>query len=267
VAVRVSEYLDSGGRNRPPLWALTGLGSGDDHVTFPGQRVAMRSALRANPGEGARLRAEIVDAAAALLIEAGTEQALTLRAVARRAGVTTPSVYLHFADKDALVRAVCLRVWDELGERVQTTAATAAEDPLLALGRSGRVYVRFALDHPIQYRLLMMTPTAADTPPAATAWFQSVMEAVEACVAAGILHGDRANLAVGLWSVVHGLASLLITQTGFPWPDDLDTLVNQTIRMAGYGSVLACRTPLTGVMTGVELAVEVDHFTTPGPPI
>ncbi|WP_161500852.1 helix-turn-helix domain-containing protein [Embleya scabrispora] len=93
-----------------------------------------RSRARARPGDGALLRGEILAAATALLDEAGDESALTLRAVAARAGVTTPSVYLHFANKRELVDAVCLAVWEDLGRRMRDA------------GRGWRIPIRRCVD-------------------------------------------------------------------------------------------------------------------------
>ncbi|MWK38972.1 TetR family transcriptional regulator [Actinomadura sp. J1-007] len=199
--------------------------------------------VRARPGEGARLREEILRTAEALLVEAGTEDALTLRAVARAAGVTTPSVYLHFAGKEALVAAVCLRVWDELDRRMERARAGEA-DPLRALGACGHAYVRFALDHPVQYRVLLMRPAEPEGAAiASTACFGHMTDTVTACVEAGFLRGDPRTLALGLWTAVHGCVSLLITQPSLPWPDDLDGFIEDTVRMAGYGGAVASRLP------------------------
>jgi hypothetical protein len=126
------------------------------------------------------------------------------------------------------------------------------------LGRCGRVYAQFALDHPIQYRLLMMRPTAGRLPPASTALFRHVIDAVTACTNSGILRGDPEILAVGLWSALHGLVSLLITQPDFPWLDDLDALIEHTVRMAGFGSALACRLPRDNNASSAEFAAELD---------
>ncbi|MFD1939507.1 TetR/AcrR family transcriptional regulator [Nonomuraea mangrovi] len=210
--------------------------------------------VRANPGEGVRLREEILAAAEELLVETGREGALTLRAVAGRTGVSTPSVYLHFADKDALIEAVCLRAWDEL-ERRMRDAARGVGDPFRALGRCGRVYVRFALDHPAQYRVLMMRQGSGS---AAEACFGYMVEAVSACVAAGVLRGDPQTLALGLWSAAHGCASLVISQPSFPWPENLDAFIDDTVRMAGFGTALASRLPRHGI--SAEIAAELDAF-------
>ena len=214
---------------------------------------------RAKRGDGALLRGEILRAAEELLAETGTEDALTLRAVAERAGVSTPSVYLHFADKDELVAAVCLRVWDELGSFF---SEVSGGDPFLALGRCGRAYARFALDHPVQYRVLMMRPaTGQGLPPAAMACFGHMVDAVAACVETGVLKGDPETLALGLWSAVHGCVSLLIAQPSFPWPDDREALIDNIVRIAGFGSALYARLPRE-LPASAELAGELDEFGT-----
>ncbi|MFI7697141.1 TetR/AcrR family transcriptional regulator [Nonomuraea sp. NPDC049655] len=213
--------------------------------------------VRARRGEGGLLREEILRAAEHLLTESGSEDALTLRAVAQRAGVSTPSVYLHFADREALLEAVCLRVWDEFGRMF---SENLTGDPFLALGRCGRAYARFALDHPVQYRVLMMRPSAVQgVPPAAAACFRHMVDAVAACVAARVLEGDPEELALGLWSAVHGCVSLLIAQPSFPWPEDQEALIDHIVRIAGVGTALLSRLPDALPPSGV-LAAELDDF-------
>lgn len=213
--------------------------------------------VRARRGEGPLLREEILRAAEDLLAEAGTEDALTIRAVAARAGVSTPSVYLHFADKDGLLEAVCLRVWDELGRLFRDNSGG---DPFRALGRCGRAYARFALAHPVQYRVLLMRPSAADgVPPAASACFGHMVEVVARCVDAGVLRGSPERLALTLWSSVHGCVSLLLAQPSFPWPD-VDALIDQAVIVAGFGSAMLSRVPRHGVPSSQDLAAELDEL-------
>src|SRR5580693_4527723 len=57
-------------------------------------------------GEGSKLRADIIAAAAALIEETGSEQSVTLREVARRIGIAAPSIYEHFPSREAIVYAV-----------------------------------------------------------------------------------------------------------------------------------------------------------------
>ncbi|WP_157252610.1 TetR/AcrR family transcriptional regulator [Nonomuraea typhae] len=209
---------------------------------------------RARRGEGALLREEILRAAEDLLAEHGSEDALTIRAVAARAGISTPSVYLHFADKEALLETVCLRVWDELGRLFRENAGG---DPFVALGRCGRAYARFALTHPVQYRVLLMRSTPEGPAQAATECFRHMVAVVERCVESGILRGDPERLALTLWSAVHGCVALVLAQPGFPWPD-VDELVNQAVIVAGFGSAMLSRVPPEGVPASAELAEDLD---------
>ena len=78
---------------------------------------------RAPRGSGEQLRDEILTAATDLLIETGDEKAVSIRSVAQRVGVTPPSIYLHFADKTALLDAVCCQYFEKLDEEMQAVAA------------------------------------------------------------------------------------------------------------------------------------------------
>ncbi len=220
--------------------------------------------MRANPGEGHRLREQLLEAAEQLLVEAGGEHAVTLRAVAQRVGVTTPSVYRHFPDRASLVSAVCLRVWSGLGERMQA-AADEYDDPFQALGARGRAYVRFGLDHPVQYRLLLLRPVVSPHSTAeveaAQVCHRAVVVAVEDCVRAGVLHGDPVTIALSLWATAHGCVSMLIARPPFPDPHDLDMFIDATVRAAGLGIALNSRLPQkTPVAAAASLATRLDQL-------
>lgn len=206
---------------------------------------------RARRGEGGRLREELLDAAEQLLVEAGSDDALTLRAVAAAAGVSTPSVYLHFADREALLEAVCIRVWGELESLFLETRG----DPFQSLGRFGRAYARFAIDHPVQYRVLLMRPATHENR-AADACFRLMTEAVSACVDSGLLHGEPQALTLQLWSAVHGAVSLIIAQPHLPWPADLDQFITDVVRMAGLGAAVHTRVPHLSASTELRTAFD-----------
>ena len=133
---------------------------------------------RAARGRGAELRGEVLAAAMELLSETGDESAVSVRAVAQRVGVSVPSIYLHFADKQALLDAVCGEVFEALHQRMRA-AAEGAIDPFEALRAQGNAYVRFARENPEHYRLVMLQP---HDPPA---------EAVDPVVADGRLRLPR----------------------------------------------------------------------------
>jgi AcrR family transcriptional regulator len=95
---------------------------------------------RAPRGEGERLREEILAAAERLLIKTGDIEAVSIRGVAEAVRVTAPSIYLHFADKNELVWAVCERHFAALDEVIEG-AAVGVDDPIESLLRRGRAYI------------------------------------------------------------------------------------------------------------------------------
>jgi AcrR family transcriptional regulator len=185
---------------------------------------------RAKRGQGDLLRAEILDAAGRLLAERGDEDAVSIRMIAGAVGVTPPSIYLHFPDKDALIEAVCeerFKAFDDALEK----AATSADDPLAELRARGRAYVRFGLDNPEHYRVLFMAKhdramaldelvnPDGDVGAGARAFGHLVAAVVRAREAGAIEAPDPVVTAILLWSGFHGIVSLLISEPGFPWPE------------------------------------------------
>ena len=137
-------------------------------------------------------------------------------------GVTPPSIYLHFEDKDDLIFEVCQAQFRRLHEAMD--AAAAAEDDALGSFRAmGRAYIRFGVEHPEQYRILFMSRndfTVDDfvngTMPGMEA-FGAVVNAVAGLQEAGVLRpGDPMLIASGTWALVHGVTSLAIAFDGFP---------------------------------------------------
>jgi AcrR family transcriptional regulator len=111
--------------------------------------------VRAPRGSGERLRDEILDAATELLLETGHVRSVSIRSVAQRVGITPPSIYLHFADKDALMDAVCARYFEKLDLEMRRLA-TVHTSPVEALRAQGLAYVRFAVQTPELYRIATM---------------------------------------------------------------------------------------------------------------
>jgi AcrR family transcriptional regulator len=179
---------------------------------------------RAPRGEGDKLGDEILDAAEKLLIASGDADAVSIRAIAEKVGVTPPSIYLHFADKQELINAVCERHFREL-DRVSAEAIKGIDDPMQALKAMGRAYVRFGLQRPEQYRILFMSRELDPNPRTylerlkGLSGFNHLVEAVRRCVEAGVFRpGDPFATACMLWAGVHGITSLLIAKPNFPWP-------------------------------------------------
>ncbi|MER5793896.1 TetR/AcrR family transcriptional regulator [Streptomyces sp. NPDC001980] len=150
------------------------------------------------------LRAACLRAARELLEEDGSG-ALSLRAVARRAGVSPTAPYRHYADRDALVSAVAAEGYRELaGALAAAHPAPSTPDDLVAVAV---VYVRFALDHPALFRAMFAEPCdpgSAERVEAAAA----LSAYVDTLVRNAFPGGTRDGLATAVWALVHGLAFL-----------------------------------------------------------
>ncbi len=195
-----------------------------------------------------------------LLAETGDEQAVSVRAVAERVGISVPSIYLHFTDKQSLLDAVCEEVFEALHLRLRA-ASEGATNPFEALRAQGNAYVHFALENPEHYRIVMMlkhTPTAESTDRAiASGAFGYLVESVRQCVTQGVYAGDPVETALGLWAAAHGVAALLVAKPYFPWPD-LDAFIDRTICMAGLGLAVVERVPIDGSIPLPDLVAALD---------
>jgi len=183
---------------------------------------------RARRGEGDRLRGEILAAAEALLIETGDESAVSIRAIADRVGVTPPSIYRHFADKEALLRAVCREVFVRLDDTLEK-AATGATNPFDELLRKGQAYIQFGLAHPENYRILFMLKQTHEAPPDGVAdadlpgsnAFLHLQDTIQRVLELGgpdAPKPDPYTMTCSVWTAVHGITSLRIAMPDFPWP-------------------------------------------------
>jgi AcrR family transcriptional regulator len=160
------------------------------------------------------LRRALIEASLALIAEEGFS-ALTLREVARRAGVTHAAPYRHFPDKEALLAAVA-------EEGFRTMAALMRErmdkesGPLERLGACGVAYVLFAVQHPAHFRVMFgphfSKPRDHEglAKEGGTAFGLLVQSIVQGQEAGLLLEGEPMPLALMAWSQVHGLASLLV---------------------------------------------------------
>ncbi|RJG11801.1 TetR/AcrR family transcriptional regulator [Massilia cavernae] len=161
------------------------------------------------------LRQELVDSAVELLHSEG-EEALTLRAVARAAGVSQTAPYRHFSDRGALLAAVAETGFSKLDERCEH-ALSISGGPRDRLHRLGKAYVQFARDEPALYRLMFGAELGPfkDAYPSLDAGAKRVHDMMRITVEdlmpeGGAPNADAESACIAAWSLVHGLASLLI---------------------------------------------------------
>ena len=102
-----------------------------------------------------QLREKILDAARELFAAFGYE-AVTMRKVAEKIEYSPTTIYLHFSDKNALVRELCAVDFLGLASRFRTLQAE--RDPIRRLKKIGAAYLQFARERPNHYRMMFMTP-------------------------------------------------------------------------------------------------------------
>jgi AcrR family transcriptional regulator len=203
--------------------------------------VDVRPRHRNKRGEGARLQEDIVRAARALLEETGRDDAVTLRAVARVAGITAPSIYAHFADRDEILKAVVERGFAELAATLRP-AVGGRRRPVPALLAVCRAYLDFADAHPDLYRVLFQRQHTSAAEPDDTHHdvatmvgadaFGVLLDAVRACIDAGRSDETSAEAAsVRAWVALHGVATLRASLPWFPWPPRDDQLRGLIVRV------------------------------------
>ncbi len=201
--------------------------------------------VRARRGEGEKLREEILAAVSALLDETNDEAAVSIRAIAERVGVTPPSIYRHFEDKEAMLGAVCAEVFVQLTEGI-AQAVASSKSPLDALAGAGRCYVQFGLEHPEHYRLVFMRPpfkgemvdhselrpvletgVIPESHPlfsgdalAGSQAFKALYDLVDAMLAEvpKRRRPDVFTVTTSMWTAMHGITSLRISKPDFVWP-------------------------------------------------
>jgi AcrR family transcriptional regulator len=169
---------------------------------------------RRRPYHHGNLRAALVDPALELVEREGAE-ALTLRAVARAAGVSPAAPYRHFTDKRALLAAVA-----EEGFRLLASALRGARDDgadaRARFRARGLAYVGFATRHPSHFRVMFGRELADRSgyrglQDAAQAAFDALVEGVTDAQRAGAMReGDPRELGLTAWATMHGLAMLFL---------------------------------------------------------
>jgi AcrR family transcriptional regulator len=181
------------------------------------------------------VRPALIEAARDVLVQDGYE-GLTIRRVAERAEYSLGTVYSYFADKDdllyTLVQEDFQRLTDQLASiRASHEGAAAVREMLLS-------YVRTGLEQPQSYEIMFMLKPKLARRNASDHRDEHAYSIFRGCIVDAMRRGefwreDPDALAQMLWASVHGLVSLRLTLSEFPWTDTTrlaETLVDAELR-------------------------------------
>lgn len=198
---------------------------------------ATRTSPRArNPrGEGARLRTELLDAAAELMAQHGSIDKVSVRAVAAAAGVSPTAVYRHFDDHLDLLWSAVQYCFDEFGTTM-LAAHASTDDVYERLRRSGEAYVAFAMEETGKYRVMFSNRVALPEAAPSDAVGRNTFDLLVSIVA-DILddRGDDRDphfVAVQVWTWIHGIVDLVGNHKELDmWPDAQELIDDLMVRL------------------------------------
>ncbi len=170
------------------------------------------------------LRQEILDAASELFVRDGYEN-VSMRRIADKIEYSPTTIYIYFKDKAELLEQVCKETFQRLARRLGKITEQPG-DPLERLKRGLVAYIEFGLENPHHYRATFMMPLPEgfdhqkyhqEDSPGMQA-FAFLTRGLAECIKAGKIPAINVELAAQtLWAGIHGITSLLITHSRFPW--------------------------------------------------
>jgi len=166
----------------------------------------------------------VLESARQLFLTEGFE-AVTVRRIAEKIDYSPMAIYVHFKDKEDLLRELCESDFRALAKSLRRIAHVI--DPVERIRKAGLAYVRFAIEHPNHYRLMLMTPRPV-VPRKATGIRQDPNEDAYAflkatltqAIESGLIrreYEDADLLSQMVWTCVHGVVSLRIAKPDDEW--------------------------------------------------
>ena len=157
------------------------------------------------------------------LIKAGVEilskegmEGLSLRKVAKRAGVSHSAPYAHFKDRQSLIAAISTEGFRKLYDELDNVVSAHADNPKEQLVEAAWAYVQFAMNNMDTFKIMFsgVLEKEKDYPSfveISSKTFERLVEIVRNCQKAGVLRSDPSELvAVSVWGQVHGIISLAL---------------------------------------------------------
>ena len=170
------------------------------------------------------LRQEILDAAREMFAAEGYAS-VSMRKIADKIEYSPTTIYLYFKDKNDLLNQICEDTFAQLYQRVSAIRVDS-KDALECLRRGIRAYVEFGLEHPNHYEVTFITPImdylGQDVHPYEGSMgertFNFLRAQITDCIAQGYFQkGDVDVMSQTMWAGMHGLTSILIGHTDFPF--------------------------------------------------
>lgn len=165
-------------------------------------------------GETRNALAAILDATRDLLAEGGIE-ALSMRAVAERVGVSATAIYHHFENKQALVERVVVDAFDRFGTQLAQAADRHPKGSLARVQAIGQAYVRFAVENETYFRVIFSiearTPRDPEDLPHGGGYPLLRQSIVDAMATGAMRQADPDLMAHYLWTHVHGIVTLALS--------------------------------------------------------
>ncbi len=182
------------------------------------------------------LRKLILGTAEDLFVKKGYEN-VSMRKIAGRIEYSPTTIYHCFKDKAELLACLLEGYHAQLLSRLKEIQAPE-DDPITALKKGMRAYTEFGLANPSYYRLAFMSPPEFEAESylvegsKGTELFRGLRGSVELCIRQGLFREMDAGLAAQvLWTINHGVTSLLITNPNFPWAER-EALIGRVIDCA-----------------------------------
>jgi AcrR family transcriptional regulator len=154
------------------------------------------------------LKAALIETGLELIEEKGV-QALTLREIGARLGVSRSAAYRHFTDKANLLGEISEAGFTQFADALAAARDSAHPDFASRLSAMGVAYVRFAADHRAHFEVMFSPQDEPRASPAGARAFAILEDTIREGQQSGdVRPGDSAELARMVWSLVHGISML-----------------------------------------------------------
>jgi len=177
--------------------------------------------------EKEKMQEQILKAAMQLFISEGIEN-VTIRMIAEKIEYSPATIYLYFKDKGEILHALHTQGFEKL--YALQCRLDNEKNPLVKLQKMGKLYMKFALENPDHYDLMFIARGVGEKISEKKEWdvgnrsFQYLMDNVKECIEHGYLvKADLFAATFAIWSVVHGMAALIIRGRCAMLPDEIVT--------------------------------------------